>query len=63
MTLQEAREQARFTKRAAAKEMKISEQTLFNWEKGKSNPDIAQFVKLCKIYGVSVDDVLISFCG
>lgn len=61
MTLKEARESARYTKRAVAKKLNITEQTLLNWEKGKSKPDVAQFVYLCKIYGVSADDVLQSF--
>ena len=62
MTLREARENARYTKRAVAKELHIAEQTVFNWEKGKSNPDVAQFVALCKLYEVKPDDVLSSFC-
>ena len=62
MTLTAARENARYSKRAVAKALNVSEQTLYNWEQRKSSPDVAQYVTLCKLYGIGFNDALDFFC-
>ena len=37
--------------------MGISKSTLISWEKGRTSPDVLQTKKLCKIYGMSMDDI------
>lgn len=40
-------------------EIEMNHRTLFNYEKGRSSPDITRFLSLCKIYGCR--DVLYEF--
>lgn len=40
-------------------EIEMNHRTLFNYEKGRSSPDIIRFLSLCKIYGCR--DVLYEF--
>ena len=40
-------------------EIEMNHRTLFNYEKGRSSPDITRFLSLCKIYGCR--DVLFEF--
>ena len=40
-----------------ANEIGISKSTLISWEKGRTSPDVLQTKKLCKIYGMSMDDI------
>lgn len=44
----------------AAKKIGVMPQTLRNWEKGKTFPKPAQLEKLCKLYGVTWNDIF--FC-
>lgn len=39
--------------------IEMNHRTLFNYEKGRSSPDITRFLSLCKIYGCR--DVLFEF--
>ncbi|MBQ6264496.1 MAG: helix-turn-helix transcriptional regulator [Clostridia bacterium] len=57
MTLKEARENARYTKRAAAKIIGVSENTIYKWEQGKTTPNVKQYLKLCKIYDCQLSDI------
>ena len=59
MTMEEARVKARYTKRAVARELNVSEQTIYNWEKGKRLPDAKQFAQMCKMYGCSWADIIL----
>ena len=38
--------------------MKVSRQTIFRWEKGVRIPDVLMFMKLARILGVRVEDLL-----
>lgn len=40
-----------------AKEIGVMPQTLRNWEKGKTFPKPGQVEKLCKLYGVTWNDI------
>ena len=41
-----------------AEKMGVTRQTIANWEKGKTYPDIASVLKLSDLYGVSLDELL-----
>lgn len=55
ITLEAARVNAGLSQKEAAKLLKISNNTLGNWENGKSFPDAEQIEKLCKLYGCPFD--------
>lgn len=46
------------TQEALADQMGVSRQTIANWEKGKTYPDIASVLKLSDLYNVSLDELL-----
>lgn len=50
-----ARVNAGFTQYRLAEEMKVSKQTVVNWEAGISCPDIFNFLLFCEICGVQPD--------
>lgn len=52
MSLKQARELKKMTQEAAAKELGISVDTLSNYERGKSYPDIPVLRRIEKLYGV-----------
>ena len=58
MTLKTAREINGFSQSAAAKQLGISQDTLSNYEKGKSYPNIQILNKIEKIYGVSYNQLI-----
>lgn len=41
-----------------ANKIKVSRQTIYNWENGKSVPDILSIAKLSELYNVSIDDLI-----
>lgn len=41
-----------------AKLMKVSRQTIFRWERGERVPDVITFLKLTRILGVNLEDIL-----
>ena len=59
ITLAAARVNAGMTQASVAKEMKISKQTVVNWEKGKTSPDIAQARKLSELYRLPLDYIFL----
>lgn len=56
--LNAARVNAGLTQEDVAKQLKVSKNTVVNWEKGKSSPDIAKGKALAKLFGMSVDDLI-----
>lgn len=61
ISLAAARVNARLTQKEAAKRLKISKQTLVNWEKGVSEPKATQSYSLSKLYNIPLDNI--SFCS
>ena len=59
MTMKEARVNARYTKRAVARALNVSEQTIYKWEKGITIPNVKQFAQMCKIYDCSWADIIL----
>ena len=58
MTLKAARVNRGLTQRQAASLIGCSVDTIFNWENGKSYPDVPQLKKLEAVYKVSYSDLI-----
>lgn len=57
-TLRTAREMKKYTQEEAAKRIGISVDTLGNYERGKSYPDIPVLRKIESVYGVPYDRLI-----
>ena len=55
ISLAAARVNAGLKQGEAAEKIGVMPQTLRNWEKGKTAPNISQVNKMCSIYGISSD--------
>lgn len=58
MTLKAVRINNQMTQAEAAAKLKISVDTLSNWENGKTFPDVMQIKKIEELYGVSYQDII-----
>lgn len=56
--IQEARINAKLTQENVAEVLKVSRQTISNWENGKTYPDIISVVKMSDLYCISLDCLL-----
>lgn len=59
ISLAAARVNAGFTQEDVAREMKTSKQTIVNWEKGKTSPDILQARRLSDLYNLPLDYIFL----
>ena len=59
ISLAAARVNAGLTQEKVAKEMKVSKNTVVNWEKGLSEPTITQARELSKLYNMSLDYIFL----
>jgi transcriptional regulator with XRE-family HTH domain len=57
-TLKAARADSGLTQEAVAEKAGVSRQTVYNWENGKSYPDIANIIALSDVYGVTLDSLV-----
>lgn len=57
MTLKAARVNAGLTQTAVAQRLDVSISTIKNWESGKTFPKQPQIEALCRLYGVSYDNI------
>ena len=57
-TLQNLRKMKNISQENMAEILNVSRQTISNWENTKSYPDILILIKLCKIYKISLDELL-----
>ena len=57
ISLEAARVNAGLTQKEVAVELHVSNKTVCSWEKGKSFPDAGQIDALCKLYGMSYDNI------
>jgi len=53
-----ARRSAGFTQEQAAEALGVSRQTLSNWERAKTYPDIVSVIRMSELYCVSLDQLL-----
>lgn len=59
ISLAAARVNAGMTQDDVSKAMKISKNTLVNWEKGSSEPTITQGRKLSELYNMPLDNIFL----
>jgi DNA-binding XRE family transcriptional regulator len=59
MKLNALRVNAGLTQSEAAKEVGVSKNTLIKWESYMTFPKANQLMKLCSMYGCSVDDIFL----
>ena len=59
ITLAAARVNAGMTQEDIARRMKITKQTICNWEKGKSEPSLEQARALSRIYDMPLDNIFL----
>lgn len=57
-TLRTARDLNRLTQKKAAKLLGVSKDTLSNWERGKSFPDVSNLKKIEQLYGVEYNQLI-----
>ena len=57
-TLKNAREMKRYTQKEAAKRIGVSVDTLGNYERGKSYPDIPVLRKIEEVYGIPYEQLI-----
>ena len=58
INLPTARKMANLTQKELAEKCGVSEATVFNWEKGKSYPNVKHAELICKAVGLSYDDII-----
>lgn len=56
-TIRELREQRSWTQLQLAIKLGVTPVTVYNWERGKTEPKVAQFRSLSRVFGVSMDDI------
>lgn len=56
--IRNARKKKKYTQEQAAENLKVSRQTISNWENGKSLPDIISVIRMSELYDVSLDELL-----
>ena len=59
ISLKAARVNAGMTQDDVAKEIRKTKRTIVNWETGKREIDRANFEALCRLYKVTVDDIIL----
>ena len=59
ISLKAARVNAGLKQDDVAKEIRKTKQTIVNWETGRREIDRANFEALCRLYSVTVDDILL----
>jgi DNA-binding XRE family transcriptional regulator len=59
LTLKQARNLSGLSRQKVGEEIQADCKTIINWEKGKSYPNAKKFLLLCKLYGVSPDDIIL----
>ena len=59
LTLKAARVNREISQTEAAKQLNIAPRTLRNWENGRTYPRVEALCALCRLYGVSPDDLVL----
>lgn len=59
ITLKAARVNAGYTQGEIAERMGVSNVTISNWEKGKKYPTLIQADALVRLYGITLNDIII----
>lgn len=61
ISLKAARVNANFSQEEVARKMKKSKVTINNWENGKTEIDYGNLNELCRLYSVTMDDILLPY--
>ena len=61
ITLAAARVNAGLTQNQVAKELKVSNKTVNNWENGKAIPKADKIDAICELYRVPYDNIIFFF--
>ena len=58
MQLLTLRTKAGWSQEFVARQIEVSRQTIMNWESGENSPNVDKAIKLAKLFGVTVDELL-----
>jgi transcriptional regulator with XRE-family HTH domain len=61
ISLKAARVNANLSQEEVARKMKKSKMTINNWENGKTEIDYGNLNELCRLYSVTMDDILLPY--
>ena len=56
-TIRRLREERGWTQLELAYRLQITPVTVYNWERGRTEPRVSQFRQLARLFGVSMDDI------
>ena len=59
ISLASARVNAKMTQEEVAKAIKVSKNTIVNWENGRSEPKSSQIRELSELYNIPIDNIFI----
>lgn len=59
ISLRAARINRGLKQREVSKSLGVCEKTICNWETGRSFPPADMFLRLCDLYGISIDNIFI----
>lgn len=58
MQLLTLRAKAGWSQEFVARQMEVSRATIVNWERGNTEPSISEAVKLAKLFGITVEELM-----
>ena len=58
MRLLSLRTSAGWSQEFVARQMGVSRATIVNWERGNTEPSISEAVKLAKLFGITVEELM-----
>ncbi len=56
-TIRQLREERGWTQLELAYRLGVTPVTIYNWERGRTEPRVSQFRQLARTFGVSMDDI------
>ena len=59
ISLAAARVNAKLTQDEVSKAIKVTKQSIVNWENGKSEPKISEMRKLSELYNMPIDNIFL----
>ena len=58
MQLLTLRTKAGWSQEFVARQIEVSRATIVNWERGNTEPSISEAVKLAKLFGITVEELM-----
>ena len=56
-TIRQLREERGWTQLELAYRLGVTPVTIYNWERGRTEPRVSQFRQLARLFGVSMDEI------